>query len=124
MNMTHEQKNANEIKVEISRLDVNKGASSIGGYSSMSSLNHTSEIENINEVSTIIITGDIDNLFDAMPKSYKFKKSIFFNMNNELVNGMSVTFNTFWMDNTTGESNETAMKLRSKVIAKLNDLGF
>ena len=121
--MTHEQKNANEIKVEISRLDVTN-ATSIGGYYCMPSLNHTSQIENINEVSTIVITGDIDNLFNAMPKSYKFKKSRFFNLNNELVNGMSVTFNTFWMDKTTGESNETAIKQRAKIIAKLKDLGF
>jgi hypothetical protein len=111
-------------KVEIYRLDVTKGPSIVGGYSSMPSLNNTSEIENINEVQTIIITGDIDTLFNEMPKSYKFKKSKFRDMNNEIVNGISVTFNTFWMDNTTGESNETAMKLRLKVIAKLQKLGY
>ncbi len=113
----------NNIKVEITRLDVVKGTSETGAYAMMSSLNNTNQITNINEVETIVITGDIDFLFNQMPKSYQWKKSTF-SLKGEIIGYMSVSFNTFWMDKTTGDLNETAFKRRMKVVAKLKELGF
>ena len=56
-----------------------------------------------------------------MPKSYNWRINP---CSNGTAKGyfMWVQFNTFWMDNTTGDKNETAIKRRINVIKKLNNV--
>lgn len=100
------------LEIKVSRYDLN---SKFGNYIELPKLYSLNEIENIDEVFGIEIYGDIDEIYNAIPKSYKavkYPKCLYFG------------FNTFYMDGNTGDRNESAEKLRIKVIKKLKELGL
>ena len=112
---------ANKIEMKISRVDIiNKRDI---GYFTLPSLNNTADINDVNEIDKISILGNIDQLFDKMPKSHNWKKGTMINGQNAQ-SFMSIEFNTFWMNDSTGNTNESAIKRRIKVIQKLKSLGL
>jgi hypothetical protein len=101
-----------------------KNPHEFGGYQILSSLSHTSQIDDMNEIKCIWIEGDgFESIVNAMPKSYKWS---FCKISDgkTIRNAANINFNTFFMNNTTGSNNETAIKRRIKVIEKLSKLGL
>ena len=113
----------NKIIIQIDRLDY-KTTTQIGGFYMLPSLNSTTQIDDINEIRTIMIEGEgFEDIINAMPKSYKWRIT-------NLSDGRTIKkvgyikFNTFWTNETTGEKNESAIQRRIKVIEKLSKLGL
>ena len=111
--------NLQNVKIELNRLDY-KNPSFNGGLSPLPTLNNINDITDVNEIKSIVISGDYQFVLDQMPKSYNFKFINYYNGDKKII----VTFNTFWMNNNTGDINETAYKNRLKVINKLKQIGF
>jgi hypothetical protein len=88
-------------------------------------LKSVSEISDINEVSEVCVYFtdklDAETFLNKFPKSYKGKLGRL--MEGEIVEYfIRFRFNTFFMNESTGEVNETAFKNRIKVLKKLEDL--
>lgn len=117
----------------IHRLDY-KNPTPTGGLRYLPSVNSFNQILDLNEISSIqfgmFYTKEEQIAAKAMfPKSYK-PGNIHGYMNKE--NGdldfnkewysVYFEFNTFWMDKTTGEINESAIARRDKIIKKIKSL--
>jgi hypothetical protein len=117
--------NMKNIKMTIERMDLNNKPEH--GFYSLPSMTNTDVVMDgtidINEIKSIWIVGEIDELFNQMPKSHKWRKGTMSNGQTRQ-SCMHVNFNTFFMDGTTGDKNESADKRRIKVIQKLNQLGL
>jgi hypothetical protein len=109
------------MKLTISRLDY-KNPTEINGYYPLPQLNNINDITDVNEVKSIFAyfttKEKAESFHSKFPKSYKAR------LGN--ISGMTgynfyvgFTFNTFWGNKTTGDVNETAQKLRDKVISKI-----
>ena len=94
-----------------------------GNWHNSPRVNSTSDIVDINEVTSISIKGDIDELFNEMPKSYNWKQYTI-NIDGVKYKGMEVIFNTWSMNKSTGDKNESAIKRRIRVIKKLKEFGL
>ena len=118
--MQNEQTMKN-IEVQIVRINLN-------GTNNLQNLSNTNEIVDINEIYKIHIYGDIDEdineLYNQMPKSHKWRKNIMLCGPGVSKPIISVEFNTFSMNDVTGDKNESAIKRRAKVIQKLNQIGL
>jgi hypothetical protein len=113
----------NKIIIKIDRLDY-KTTTQNGGFFMLPSLNHTTQIDDINEIRTIMIEGEgFEDIVNAMPKSYKWRIA---NVSDGLTikKVAYVGFNSFWSNETTGAKNESAIKRRIKIIEKLSKLGL
>lgn len=118
-----ENKIINKIAIKIDRLDY-KSKTKFGGFQSLPQLQHTSQIEDINEIQGIWIEGDgFEAIVNAMPKSYKWKMCTISD-GRSFWKAAHIHFNTFWMNEATGENNEGAIKRRIKAIEKLSKLGY
>ena len=111
--------NLQNVKIEIYRLDYKKPLFN-GGFTPLSTLNNINDITDVNEIKSIVISGDYQFILEQMPKSYNFRFKNYSNGDKKIF----VNFNTFWMNNNTGDLNETAYKNRLKVINKLKQIGF
>lgn len=103
------------LQIKIRRYDLNSKYAQYQSYNELPVLHNLNDIENIDEIFAIQISGDIYELYNAIPKSYqafKYPKSLYFG------------FETFHMNGNTGERNESAEKRRIKVIKKLKELGL
>lgn len=108
------------MNIKINRLDYKNPTNN--GLKALPQLTSLDQINDINEVESINIYGDKDQLEalkSKMPKSYNWRI-------NPCSNGkakgyfMWVQFNTFWTNKNTGDVNETATKRRINIIKKLN----
>lgn len=112
------------MKLSIYRLDY-KNPTEINGYYALPNLTDINDITDVNEVKAIsayFTTKEEAETYKAkFPKSYKAHTG--------RISGMpgyefyvSFYFNTFWGNKTIGDVNETAIKRRDKVIAKIKSL--
>jgi hypothetical protein len=113
------------MKLLVYRLDY-KNPTEINGYYPLPQLTNVNDITDVNEVKNI--TAYFKTKEEAEEFKAKFPKSY-----NARVNGLTgdkegyifivrFEFNTFWSNNSTGDKNETAIKRRDKVIAKIKSL--
>ena len=119
--------------LKITRVDYQNEVTN-GGLYSLPSLNDLHQITDVNEVHLIEISFDTHE--DAIAFASKFPKSYKAKVNKIWHSGtyekgefnpfhtfsVSFHFNTFFHNNVTGSVNETAVKNREKVIAKLKTL--
>ena len=109
------------MKLIITRLDY-KNPAPTGGCFFLPQLFDVNDITDVNEVKSIFAyfttKEEAESFHSKFPKSYKAR------LGN--ISGMTgynfyvgFTFNTFWGNKTTGDVNETAQKLRDKVISKI-----
>lgn len=113
------------MKLIVYRLDY-KNPTDRNSYYPLPQLTSVNDITDANEVKNI--TAYFKNGEEAENFKAKFPKSY-----NARVNGLSgdkdgyifivrFEFNTFWSNGSTGDKNETAIKRRDKVIAKIKSL--
>lgn len=113
------------MKLSVNRLDY-KNPTERNGYYPLPQLTSVNDITDVNEVNHI--TAYFKNREEAEAFKAKFPKSY-----NARLGGLSgdkdgyifivrFDFNTFWSNNSTGDKNETAIKRRDKVIAKIKSL--
>jgi hypothetical protein len=113
------------MKLLVYRLDY-KNPTEINGYYPLPQLTNVNDITDVNEVKNI--TAYFKTKEEAEEFKAKFPKSY-----NARVNGLTgdkegyifivrFEFNTFWSNGSTGDKNETAIKRRDKVIAKIKSL--
>jgi len=119
--------------LEISRIDYQNEASN-GRFYSLPSLNDLYQITDMNEVHQIRISFDTHEdaiaFASKFPKSYKAKVNKIWHsgtyekgqFNPFCTFSVSFLFNTFFHNDVTGSVNESAVKNREKVIAKLKAL--
>lgn len=121
--------NVKNYTLEINRLDyLNK----IGkDYNSLPQLTNVNEIVDVNEVNTIVLYFELKedalSFHSLFPKSYNARTGRTMGFQNEKGEyyskyHVSFEFNTFFMSDVTGSSNETAFKRRNKVIEKLKQI--
>lgn len=112
----------NNIKIKIDRLDYKNPIN--GGFYSLEPLYSIQDITDINEINYITIEGEgFESIINSMPKSYKWKIYTM-QFENSIHKQAGIQFNTFFMNKSTCEVNETALKIRNKVIEKLEKLGL
>lgn len=112
------------MKLLVHRLDY-KNPTDRNGYYSLPLLTSVNDITDANEVRTI--TAYFETKEEAEAYKAKFPKS--YNARSGGISGdanynfyVRFEFNTFWSNNSTGDKNETAIKRRDKVIAKIKQL--
>jgi len=110
------------MNIKINRLDYKNPTDN--GLKMLTQLTSLHQINDINEVESINIYGDKDELEalkSKMPKSHNWRINKWSDGTNKGYS-LCVRFNTFWLNKTTGEVNETATKRRANVIKKLKSL--
>jgi hypothetical protein len=114
--------------LNIERLDY-KNALNGGGYSMLPSATDLNSITDINEVSKIYINFETEEeaiqFAKQFPKSYKANVSAVSSWKNDsffTYYSASFSFNTFFHNDSTGSTNESAVNRRIKVIKKLQEL--
>lgn len=110
------------MNITINRLDYLNPTDN--GLKMLPQLTSLDQIEDINEVESIRIYGDknqLETLKSNMPKSHGWQINKWSDGTNT-GHMMSVRFNTFWNNNTTGDKNESAINRRQRVIKKLKQL--
>jgi len=112
------------MKLLVYRLDY-KNPTEINGYYALPQLTSVNDITDANEVKNI--TAYFKTKEEAEAYKAKFPKS--YNARSGGISGgdnynfyVGFEFNTFWSNNSTGDKNETAIKRRDKVIAKIKSL--
>jgi len=112
------------MKLLVHRLDY-KNPTEINGYYALPLLTSVNDITDANEVKSI--TAYFETKEEAEAYKAKFPKS--YNARSGGISGsdnykfyVRFDFNTFWSNNSTGDKNETAIKRRDKVIAKIKSL--
>jgi hypothetical protein len=109
------------MKLTIYRLDY-KNPSDINSYRPLPNLESVNDITDVNEVKSI------SAYFSTKEEAEKYKALFpkYYNPRLGRISGMTgydyyvgFDFNTFWGNKTTGDVNETAIKRRDKVIAKI-----
>ena len=109
------------MKLVICRLDY-KNPSDINSYKSLPLLSDVNDITDVNEVNSIsayFTTKEEAEAFQSkFPKSYKARLGRMSGMTGYSFY-VGFNFNTFWGNKTIGDVNETAIKLRDKVINKI-----
>lgn len=110
--------------INIGRLDY-KNPSEKGGFYFLPTLTNIEQIEDVNEVKSIIFkfeTREQAELFATnFPKSYKGLVCSVYSSNGSYFI-LRFDFNTFFLNGTTGGENETAIARRLKVIKKIKSL--
>ena len=113
------------MKLLVHRLDY-KNPTDINGYYPLPLLSSVNDIVDTNEVRSI--TAYFENKEEAQnfkakfPKSYKAHLGGLSGDKEGYIFIVRFDFNTFWSNNSTGDKNETAIKRRDKVIAKIKSL--
>lgn len=112
------------MKLTVYRLDY-KNPTERNGYYPLPQLTTVNDITDANEVKSIMAyfnTKEEAEAFKAkFPKSYNARTGgISGDANYKFYVGFE--FNTFWSNGSTGDKNETAIKRRDKVIAKIKSL--
>ena len=110
------------MNIKINRLDYKNPTDN--GLKTLPQLTSLDQINDINEVESINIYGDKDQLEalnSKMPKSRNWRINPWSDGTNRGY-FLWVRFNTFWHNKTTGEVNETAIKRRTNVVKKLKSL--
>ena len=112
------------MKLLVHRLDY-KNPTDTSGYYALPLLTSVNDITDANEVRTI--TAYFETKEEAEAYKAKFPKS--YNARSGGISGgdnykfyVRFEFNTLWSNNSTGDKNETAIKRRDKVIAKIKQL--
>lgn len=112
------------MKLLVRRLDY-KNPTDTNGYYPLPLLTSVNDITDANEVSSI--TAYFETKDEAKAYKAKFPKS--YNARSGGLSGdanynfyVEFVFNTFWSNNSTGDKNESAIKRRDKVIAKIKSL--
>jgi hypothetical protein len=112
------------MKLLIHRLDY-KSPTDRNSYYSLPLLTSVNDITDANEVRTITAyfeTKEEAEAYKALfPKSYNARSGGISGGDNYKFY-VRFEFNTFWSNNSTGDKNETAIKRRDKVIAKIKSL--
>jgi len=112
------------MKLLVYRLDY-KNPSDINSYKSLPLLSDVNDIQDVNEVNSIsayfTTKEEAEAFHSKFPKSYKGRLGRMSGMTGYNFY-VGFNFNTFWGNKTTGDVNETAIKLRDKVINKIKSL--
>lgn len=112
-----------QTEIKIKRLDYKNPTEH--GFYSLPSLNSLEEIQDVNEVHAIIFKfetkEEAESFASNFPKSYKGTISTVLCSEGNYYY-FSFMFNTFFMNETTGGENETAISRRLKVIKKIQSL--
>lgn len=94
-----------------------------GGFPVLPFMESFEMVPNINEISRIEISFENENdcieFLKKFPKSYNGKKCKVWQPDGSIKWDVQFTFNTFFMNDSTGKENERALYLRGKVIEKL-----
>jgi hypothetical protein len=114
------------MKVLVNRLDYKNPTER--GLHFLPQLGMVSEVSDINEVSDIYVyfkeKEKAEEFLSHFPKSYKGKLNNVICGNGLIEYSVAFGFNTFFMNSSTGEINESAVKRRTKVIEKFKSLGL
>ena len=109
------------MKLAIHRLDY-KNPTEVNGYYPLPQLANINDITDVNEVRGIYAyfatKEEVETYKAIFPKSYAARLGRISGMPDHNFY-VSFDFNTFWNNKTTGDVNETAIKRRDKVIAKI-----
>jgi hypothetical protein len=121
----YKQNKMENTNITINRLDY-KNPSENGGFYFLPTLTNIEEIQDVNEVHIISFsfsTREEAELFALkFPKSYKGKIAKVISSEAPSYFIFSFRFNTFFLNNTTGNQNESAFFRRLKVINKIKSL--
>jgi hypothetical protein len=113
------------MKLLVHRLDY-KNPTDRNSYYPLPLLTSVNDIQDVNEVNNITAyfkTKEEAEYFKALfPKSYNARVNALSGDKDGYIFIVRFEFNTFWSNGSTGNKNETAIKLRDKVIAKIKSL--
>lgn len=125
MNNTKNNEKMNNYYITIERLDY-KNPCENGGFYSLPTLTNIEEIQDVNEVQMISFSfatrKEADFFAAKFPKSYKGIVSIVWRSELPCYFILRFHFNTFFLNDTTGNQNETAVSRRLKVIKKIQSI--
>ncbi len=128
------QKQSLPAQISIVRLDIHNRPDNGRGYNYLPNISSLDDITDVNEIRSISLgkfysKTEVEALRNSFPKSYKASYSTGWDQKEGSESGncdfenpyysVYFRFNTFFMDGTTGSSNETAAQRRLKVIDKI-----
>lgn len=113
------------MKLTVHRLDYKNPTENNGYYPLplLTSVNDITDANEVNHITAYFKTKEEAEDFKAkFPKSYNARLGGLSGDKEGYIFIVRFDFNTFWSNNSTGDKNETAIKRRDKVIAKIKSL--